>query len=219
MHLNFQTTSFLMTLEMYAPQFESYGAFFSMTLEMYTLQLSNCFLLNDSWEICTATFKLLPSKWLLRDVHHNFQTASPLMTLEIYTMKLSNCFLLNDSREICTATFKLLPSKWLLREMHRNFQTAFFSMILEKYAPQLLNCFLLNDSRYIYIYIYIYIWGKCTEIFKLLPSQWFLRNMHRNFRTASFSMTLKKYALQLSNCFLVNDSWGIYTLQLSHCFP
>ena len=121
MHLNFQTASFLMTLEMYAPQFESYGAFFSMTLEMYTLQLSNCFLLNDSWEICTATFKLLPSKWLLRDVHHNFQTASPLMTLEIYTLQLSNCFLLNDSWGKCTEIFKLLPSQWFLRNMHRNF--------------------------------------------------------------------------------------------------
>ena len=121
MHLNFETASFLMTLEMYAPQFESYGAFFSMTLEMYTLQLSNCFLLNDSWEICTATFKLLPSKWLLRDVHHNFQTASPLMTLEIYTQQLSNCFLLNDSWGKCTEIFKLLPSQWFLRNMHRNF--------------------------------------------------------------------------------------------------
>ena len=168
-----------------------------MTLERYAPQLSNCFLLNDSWDICTLTFKLLPSKWLLRDVHHNFQTASPLMTLEIYTLQISNCFLLNDSREICTATLKLLPSKWLLREMHRNFQTASFSMILERYAPQLLNCFLLNDSRYIYIY---------TATFELLPFQWLLRNMHCNFHTAFFLVTLERYAPELSRCFLLNDS-------------
>ena len=147
-----------------------------MTLEIYTPQLSNCFLLNDSWDICTTTFTLLPS---------------------------------NESWEICTATFKLLPPKWLLRYVHRNFQTASFSMTLEKYAPQLSHCFLLNDSWNIctpqlsncflvndswgictpQTFTLLPIndsWEICTKTFTLLPCKWLLRNMHRNFKTASF---------------------------------
>ena len=133
----------------------------SKWLKIYTLQLSYCLLLNDSWDVCTATFKLLPSKWLLRDMHHNFYTASFLISLKIDTLQLSHCFLLNDSWEICTTT---------------------------------LHCFLLNDSGYIY-----------TATFTLLPCKWLLRDMHRNFQTASILMNLKIYTLQLSNCFLLND--------------
>ena len=155
-------------------------------------------------------------------MHRNFQAASFQMALKRCAPQLSNCFPLNDSRDLYTATFKLLSSKWLLREMHRNFQTASFSMILEKYAPQLLNCFLLNDSWEIctttlHCFLlndsgYIY-----TATFKLLSSKWLLREMHRNFQTASFSMILEKYAPQLLNCFLLNDSWEICTTTL-HCF-
>ena len=113
-----------------------YTASFLITLKIYTLQLSNCFLINESWDVCTAVWKL-------------------------------RCFLLNDSWDVCTATFKLLPTYRLSRYMHRNFQTTSF--------------------------------------------QWFLRNMHRNFQTASFLLTLERYVLQLSNCFLLNGSWDIYT--------
>ena len=155
-----------------------------MTLESYAPQLPNCFLPNDSWDIYAATFKLLPSKWLLRCKHRNFQTASFLATLETYALQL--------------LIYALLPSKWLLRyipqlsncflsndswDIFRNFQTAFFQMTLEIYTPQLSNCFLLNDS-----------WDICTATFKLLLSKWLLRYMHRNFRIASFLMNLEIYA-------------------------
>ena len=130
-----------------------------MTLEIYAQHFSNCLLFNESWDIYTATFKLLSFKWLLRYKHRNIQTAFFLMTLEIYALQLSNClllndswdicvpqlsncFLVNDSWEICTATFKLLPCKWLLRYMY-------------------------------------------TATFKLLSFKWLLRDLHCNFQTAS----------------------------------
>ena len=163
-----------------------------MTLEKYAPQLSNCFLLNDSWDMYTENFKLLPSKWLLRYIHRNFQTASFWMTLEIYaqhfsnclllvsleiyTPQLLNCFLSNDSWDICTATFTLLPSKWLLRYMY----TATFKLLPCKWLLRYMytatfTLLPLNDS-----------WEICTTTFTLLPCKWLLRNMHCNFKTASF---------------------------------
>ena len=109
-HRNFQTASFLATLETYALQLLIYALLPSKWLLRYIPQLSNCFLSNDSWDIYTATFKLLSFKWLLRYIHRNFQTAFFQMTLEIYVPQLSNCYFLNDSWDICTATFELLPS-------------------------------------------------------------------------------------------------------------
>ena len=83
-HRNFQTASFLATLETYALQLLIYALLPSKWLLRYIPQLSNCFLSNDSWDICTATFKLLLSKWLLRYMHRNFRIASFLMKLKIY---------------------------------------------------------------------------------------------------------------------------------------
>ena len=152
-----------------------------MALERYAPQLSNCLLLGDSWEICTTAFKLLPSKWFSRYIRLNFQTAP----------------FLNDSGDVYTATFTLLPLNGL-----------------EICAPLLLNCFLLNTTWDIYTATFKLLNDSrdiCIATFKLLPFQWLLRNMHCNFHTASFLMTLEIYTPQLSNCFLFNDSWEICT--------
>ena len=154
-----------------------------MTLEKYAPQLSNCFLLNDSRDICTATFELFSFKWLLRNMHRNFQTASFLMTLKIYALQLSDYFLLNDSWDIHTPQLShcfLVNDSW------------------DICTPQLSYCFLVNDS-----------WEICTATFKLLPCKWLLKDMLRNFQTVSFLVTLERYAPQLSNSFLLNDSWNI----------
>ena len=170
MHRNFQTTSFQWFLRNMHRNFHTASSL--LTLERYVLQLSNCFLLNDSWDIYTATFTLLPSKWLLRYIHHNFYAASFLMTLRrrrrrLYLLRIARdsaqtlINLWSSSWEICTTTFTLLPSKWLLRDMHHNFYTASFLMTLKIDTLQLSHCFLRNES-----------WEIFTATFKLLPPKW-----------------------------------------------